>query len=56
MQIRKFSRGFSVILPSLGFEAGLGSSRVGFGSNTQTRNLSVNGLWVNGFNGFWVAN
>ena len=50
MQILKCSRGFSVILPLLGFGCGLGGKRVGFGSNTQTRNLSYMGNGLMGTN------
>ena len=46
MQLLEIVRDLYVKLPLLGFEMGLGRSRVGFGFNTQTHNLSIMGKWV----------
>ena len=45
------SRGFSANLPVMGLDAGLDGNRVGFGFNTQTRELKFNGLMGNGYLG-----
>ena len=42
-------RGFSESLPLFNLNAGMGGKRVGFGSNTQTHNLSIMGIGSNGF-------